>query len=764
MKKFALMVAGPVLLMTGFANLPESAPRFDAWKILGPGGGGTMLAPTISPHDSNVVFEHCDMTGAYVTLNAGQSWRMFNLRAVVETFAFDPGGRNVVYAGNAALWRSEDNGASWRMLFPNPARRTIEHQTGDHSDYHLTSADAGYPAGASVTAIAVDPSNSERVYAAFASRQTRGSLLFASADRGAAFRRVRMFPGEQILSLHFGADGLLAIGRKAVYRKTTNAWEATPVPGDAIEQASAAQSQGRTLIYVTTRAGEVFVSEDSGRKWANRTPALGKSSGKFEAVAASGAHGEVAYAGFRGVKEGGMAAAIYNGIAKTSDAGLHWTVVFREATRPAQNLDASWVEDRAPSGGDDIFFDAPASLGVAPGNPDICYATDLFRTYRTLDGGNRWTAVNSVRAGGDRWTTRGLDVTTNYGVHFDPFDSRHLFIDYTDIGAFHSYDGGASWETATNGVPQRWRNTTYWLVSDPEVKGFMWGAFSGVHDLPRPKMWRGRDPLAYVGGVGVSTDGGRNWKPSNGGMPETAVTHVLLDPSSHAGQRTLYACGFGRGVYKSADNGKTWVLKIDGITETKPFAWRLTRANDGTLYLVLARDNEGRAGEPGSGALYVSSDGAEHWKKMRLPSGCNGPNGLTLDPRDNRRMYLAAWGQEGRDVDSGGGIFLSTDAGETWRQILRESQHVYDVTVDPRRPEILYASGFDAAAYRSIDAGAHWARIRGYNFKWGHRVIPDPDDLSKIYITTYGGSVWHGPAAGDPDATEDILTPVPVAQ
>jgi len=86
------------------------------------------------------------------------------------------------------------------------------------------------------------------------------------------------------------------------------------------------------------------------------------------------------------------------------------------------------------------------------------------------------------------------------------------------------------------------------------------------------------------------------------------------------------------------------------------------------------------------------------------------------------------------------------------------------VTIDPRQPDAIYACGFDAAAYRSTDAGRPWTRIRGYNFKWGHRVIPDPNDPSKIYITTYGGSVWHGPAAGDPNAPEDILTPVPVAK
>jgi photosystem II stability/assembly factor-like uncharacterized protein len=762
-RRTLLLCAVPPVLALAAALLPGPAPRFDAWKIIGPGGGGTMIAPTVSPHDPNIVVEHCDMTGAYITLDGGLSWRMFNLRAVVETFAFDPRDPKVIYAGNAALWRSDDTGRSWRMVFPDPAGRTVEHQLGDHSDYRLTSAAPDYPAGGRISAIAVDPANSSRIAVAFADGQTGGSLLLTSADRGKSFRRAHEFPGEPILLLRHLPGGLLAIGSKAVHWNADGSWEARPLPPGRIRQADAGEENGATFVYISTQAA-LLVSEDAGRTWQARTPALGQQSGRFEAIAASARHARAAYAGFRRLKLGDAPGDVYNGIAKTTDAGRHWTIVFRESTAPAENLDASWIEQRAPAGGHDIFFDAPVSLGVAPGNPGICYATDLFRTYRTLDGGRNWAQVNSVRTRDNRWTTRGLDVTTNYGVHFDPFDPRHVFIDYTDIGAFHSYDGGASWETATDGVPRNWRNTTYWLAFDPGVKGLIWGAFSGVHDLPRPKMWRGRDPLAYVGGVGVSTDGGRHWAASNSGMPETAVTHVLLDPASPAGRRTLYACGFGRGVYKSTDNGKTWTLKNDGIAEPKPFAWRIVRANDGTLYLILARNNEGRYGEPGGGALYKSVDAAEHWTKMDLPEGCNGPNGLALDPRDNRRMYLAAWGQERPDVDTGGGIFLSADAGKTWRQIFRRSQHVYDVTVDPRQPDTLYACGFDASAWRSSDAGKNWARIRGYNFKWGHRVIPDPNDPSKIYVTTYGGSVWQGPAVGDPKAPEDILTPVPVAE
>jgi hypothetical protein len=37
-------------------------------------------------------------------------------------------------------------------------------------------------------------------------------------------------------------------------------------------------------------------------------------------------------------------------------------------------------------------------------------------------------------------------------------------------------------------------------------------------------------------------------------------------------------------------------------------------------------------------------------------------------------------------------------------------------------------------------------RIPGFDFKWAHRVIVDPRDAARIFITTFGGSVWYGKA------------------
>jgi photosystem II stability/assembly factor-like uncharacterized protein len=270
-------------------------------------------------------------------------------------------------------------------------------------------------------------------------------------------------------------------------------------------------------------------------------------------------------------------------------------------------------------------------------------------------------------------------------------------------------------------------------------------------------MWRRTDPARFQGGVAVSTDGGRSWTPSNAGMAESAITDVLLDPTSQKGRRTLYAAAYGRGVYKSTDNGKSWTLKNVGLPGAQPFAWRLTRVADGTLYLVVARRSErGRIGDADDGALYRSTDGAEHWTKLALPAGTNGPNSLTVDPRDPKRLYLGAWGVATPGGDTGGGVFLSTDAGATWRNVLPRAQHVYDVTLDPKDPKVLYVSGFDRSAWRSDDAGETWTRLRGYNFKWGHRVVPDATDPSRVYVTTFGGGVWLGPAKGDPTSREDV--------
>ena len=507
--------------------------------------------------------------------------------------------------------------------------------------------------------------------------------------------------------------------------------------------------------------GGLLVSTDGGRTWKPADTGILRLSRpdapapRFQAIAACLTHPAVAYLSYSRLQTG-LGNDLFFGVLKTTDGGANWTTVWKESTQKAPNIHDLWISERfGPNWGEN-----PISLGVAPGDPKICYGTDYGRTMRTTDGGENWEAVYTKKVGSGNYSTTGLDVTTCYGVHFDPIDRDRIFISYTDIGLFASNNAGRSWSSATRGVPDRWVNTTYWITFDPDVKGRVWGVMSGVHDLPRPKMWRRQSPSRYNGGVCISEDGGVTWRESIQGMPPTAATHLLLDPRSPAHARTLYVTGFGRGVFKSTDDGRNWVLKNNGIPGSEPFAWRLAMDRDGILYLVVARKTEdGSYGNEGDGMLFRSKDAAEHWERLMLPEGVNGPNGLAIDPEDPKRLYLAAWGRNTSEGAVSGGIFLSEDSGRSWRNVLDRDQHIYDVTLDPRRPGRVYACGFESSAWRSDDRGATWKRIRGYNFKWGHRVIPDPRDPELIYITTYGGSVWHGPAQGDPSATEDIVTP-----
>ena len=179
-------------------------------------------------------------------------------------------------------------------------------------------------------------------------------------------------------------------------------------------------------------------------------------------------------------------------------------------------------------------------------------------------------------------------------------------------------------------------------------------------------------------------------------MEETAATHILMDPSSPEGARVLYVAAFGRGVYKSVDDGHTWTLKNKGIKQREPFAWRIIRDSQGTLYVLISRRSEdGSIGTEKDGAIYKSTDGAETWSPVAMPEGSNAPNGLAIDPADLQRLYLAAWARAVGVHGDGGGVYLSEDAGKTWRLVLDRDRHVYDVTIDPRDAKILYAAGFE---------------------------------------------------------------------
>jgi len=762
----------------------SSNKRNDSWETVGFGGGGATFYPEISPFNSDYAFVSCDMTGSFVTYDGGESWRMFNLHSPVDFYVFDPLDSNTVYANSVGLFKSTDKGVTWNLIYPSPSETSGLVSKGDHAEERLVTKDNTIR---DVQALAIDPANSKNLYAAISI--DKAIALYVSDDGGSKWVKekdlkervknifINPFSSKDNRTIYItGVDGIMV--------KNNGQWQTHKNPEGVkmLTHFSGGYDKKSNKFIIYAISGKsyfnpqgdisgIYYSDDGGATWENRQDGLiafnvrGADMPEWRTVATSLAHPEIVYISYNGIKANNDSTFI--GVAKSEDFGKTWTLSWKDVIKKggsitSSNFQGGWINDVFGA----TWGENPFSIGVSPVSPDLCYATDFGRTVKTSDGGKTWEQVYTKRKPGGDWISRGLDVTTGYQILWDPFDKSHVFMSNTDIGLMASNDGGVSWQSATykNGVPHSWQNTTYWLAPDPQVKGRAWAAMSGTHDLPRPKMFRKNGVKGYKGGVLVTEDGGKSWKPISADMGEGAFTHVLIDPSSNKDSRTLYACAFGKGVYKSVDGGKTWKQKNNGIAGSEPFAWRIVkREKDQALFLIVNRRGEdGSIGNTGDGALYRSDDGAETWKSVALPSETNAPMCLLIDEENNDRLLLSAWGRSTKgkfSPDIGGGIFLSKDDGKSWTQVLQKDQHIHDITYDPRN-KTYYACGFNGSAYRSEDKGETWSRIKGYNFKWGKRVDIDPSDPNKIYIITFGGGVWHGPAKGDKNSVEDIVTPV----
>jgi photosystem II stability/assembly factor-like uncharacterized protein len=718
---------------------------------------------------------------------------MINFPNGSSCFAYDPMERNTVYIGSSSLNESKDGGKTWERIFPKQNEIVSETYGGDHAGYRIEVTETSiYPKDApGIHVIRIDPASSDFIYIAM------GRYFLYSTDRGKSWGKKDC--GNRIDQLYTNLsrlkDEVYIFTEEAilVFNKKTQQVNRRNIPGAMLPASSYAagcmKEADQVVFYAVHHTkpkdnpfafttSELWVSNDYGTNWevVNDPVVTGTSGIKpcFTMIACSEEDAANAYLVTNMYEEIIDGKSIYwYGAIKTADAGKRWSWAFKggggsgqygvQDAHDAENLQDSWVHHAF--GGEFIQL---MDVGVSPKDGHIAIVTDWYRTMKTMDGGKSWKEIYSKEQPNGTYTSRGMDVTTTYGVHFDPFDDKHIAISYTDIGYHHSFDGGESWTRSVKGVPVKWVNTCYWAVFDPEVKGKVWSVWSGLHDFPRGKMTRDprwSTPERANGGVCVSEDGGKTWRPTVEGMGmDSPATCIVLDPATPPANRTLYVSVYNKGVFKSIDDGKNWEYMNDGI-ETVTGAFELTLAANGDLFLVVCPTPRHQNGERGakfnSGNIYKSIDGAKSWTKLNVTDGLLFPNGIAVDPHHPDVVYLACWADisladllggdivrtlpEGdRMLEMPGGIFKSEDGGNTWKSIFDDKQYVYDVTIDPYHAGRMYCNTFNGAAYRSDDSGKTWKPLKGYDFHWGHRVVVDENDHEKVFITTFGSSVWHG--------------------
>jgi len=374
------------VLFTTF--LRASSAHAQEFTVVGPGGGGAMFHATISPHNLNEVLIACDMTGSYITHDGGKSWRMFNLRGPVHFFAFDPIQPRTLYAGNQALWRSTDDGESWKVVWPLPSSIRSIKMSSDHSDETIVSDQN--PMG-EVVALAIDPTNSRTLVVA--SVNNGRSAVFTSKDAGQTWEKqhdLNSAPQKLWIDPNSNSNerDVYAAGKNGVSVRLQGKWSDRPAPqGVTFSDVSIGFSKNGAMIYATSESG-VHLSSDGGNSWTS-SPLPGAGA-KVRAIATSLHHPESAYVSYGHLQLDGKT---WMGVARTKDSGQHWALVWKENKTPAPNIHDNWIAKQIGV----EWGENPLELGVAEQDPELCYGTDFGRTMITTDGGATWNGAYSGR-------------------------------------------------------------------------------------------------------------------------------------------------------------------------------------------------------------------------------------------------------------------------------------------------------------------------------------------------------------------------------
>lgn len=314
------------------------------------------------------------------------------------------------------------------------------------------------------------------------------------------------------------------------------------------------------------------------------------------------------------------------------------------------------------------------AIAYHPGNSDIILAgTDMGGLFRTDNGGKTWKILGGAE--GNQPGYRGAWNAV--------FDYKHPNIAWTasEHGVYKSIDTGKSWKRMTasiTGEPLSFNG----IAIDPNNSDIVYicqgWAPRGIKKWAKGRVWK-------------TLDGGKTWKelPRPGGPLEKDkcksrnYTCIVIDPNSKSisgkGHSDVYVCGRG-GIFKSGDAGKTWKDLSANFKE-------------GEMDDLICADVKGKS------VLLATAH-----PKM-------------IDP------LTANWK---------GGVFMSEDAGKTWKEMNRGLEKSVRflakqnrkkpktrgfsmmLTSSPAKPERIYL-GCIAGIFRSDDLGVHWEKMVSSN-------------------------------------------------
>jgi len=270
---------------------------------------------------------------------------------------------------------------------------------------------------------------------------------------------------------------------------------------------------------------------------------------------------------------------------------------------------------------------------------------------------------------------------------------------------------------------------------------------------------------AASGGVWKSEDGGTRYKPVFDEQPVQSIGALALDPKNSknvwvgTGESwTRNSVSIGNGIYKSGDGGETWTYV--GLPNSERVAKIVVSpTSSDTVFAAVPGALWSDSPERG---LYKTADGGKTWNIILKGANVStGASAIALDPVDPNKMFAAMWdfrrkgwtfrsGGEGPDAPSGSGLFRTADGGATWTEITPENAKGFPkkpygriaVAIAPSNAKRVYAfvESTDSALFVSDDGGATWdKRDRSNWMVWRPfyfaNLIVDPKNPDRVFKT-----------------------------
>ncbi|WP_069773951.1 sialidase family protein [Streptomyces sp. LUP30] len=721
----AALTALPAL--QGNAHAAETgakpAPAY-RWRDVAIGGGGFVTGVLFHPAVRGLAYARTDIGGAYrwddgtarwTPLTDHLGWDDWNLLGV-EALAVDPAHPNRLYlalgayarswAGNGAILRSEDRGATW-------SRTDLTVHLGGNED--------GRGAG---ERLLVDPRDSDTLWLG-----TRHDGLLKSTDRGATWEAAGGFPPAPVADGQ-GVTLLVAAGRALyagwgdsdgtsphLYRTTDGStWHA--VPG----QPSGASAKVPIRAAHDGHAHELYVT------YADAPGPNGQSTGSVHKLAtASGRWTDVTPVKPGGTTaEGGVDTFGYGGVAvdarrpgvvvvstnnrwaavdtlyRTTNGGRTWTSLKDSAV-----LDVSETPFLTFGAGEPKFGWWIQAVAVDPHDAHhIVYGTGAT-LYGTRDL-KHWAPQ-----------IRGLEETSVRQLISPPAGQAHLISGLGDIGVMYHERLTAS--------PSRG------MAANP-----VFGTATGLAQAAAEPSYVVRTGFGDHGNGARSHDGGRTWTPfatqpalakdAPGPIAVTADGGVLLWTLVHGD-------GTGYPAQRSTDDGATW-------SEVPTFPKGATPLADPVdPKRLYAYDTD-------TGTLFASTDGGLTFtgRATGLPFG-DSQFQLAAVPGRSGDLWLST---------KENGLHRSTDGGVSFTKVA-SCRAAYAVAFGraaegAHHPAVYLVGATEAitAVYRSDDGARTWTRINDDRHQWGWigaTLAADPRVHGRVYIATNGRGIQYGEPA-----------------